>query len=60
MSPKGVLEAFKGWMKSVGIQYSDAIELVDAAQGCSGLALGVRVRRWCCRSIPLLCPSSVV
>ncbi|EFN55406.1 hypothetical protein CHLNCDRAFT_134525 [Chlorella variabilis] len=45
MSPR-VLREFQAWMESVGIEpNSDAIELVDAAQGCSGLALGVRAVR---------------
>lgn len=40
----GVLPAFEAWMREQGIEWSDAISLVAAAEGCSGLALGVRVR----------------
>lgn len=39
-----VLQGFLGWMSSQGIEHSDAITLVAAAAGCSGLALGVQVR----------------
>lgn len=39
-----VLETFEAWMDAQGIQRSDAIKLVAAAAGCSGLALGVQVR----------------
>ncbi len=39
-----VLEGFEAWMAAQGIEHSEAIELVAAAQGCSGLALGVQVR----------------
>ncbi len=40
-----VLPAFEAWMAAQGIEYSPAIKLVAAAAGCSGLALGVQVRR---------------
>ena len=40
-----VLPAFEAWMDAQGIERSPAIQLVAAAAGCSGLALGVQVRR---------------
>ncbi|KAL4858939.1 N-lysine methyltransferase setd6 [Chlorella vulgaris] len=44
--PPQVLTAFQAWMESVGIEHNrNAIRLVDAAAGCSGLALGVQAVR---------------
>ncbi|PRW44560.1 ribosomal lysine N-methyltransferase 3 [Chlorella sorokiniana] len=40
-----VLEQFQEWMSAQGIEHSDAITLVAAAAGCSGLALGVQATR---------------
>lgn len=43
---QAVLPAFEAWMRRAGITWSqDAIELVEAQQGCAGLALAVRARQ---------------
>ena len=42
---EGVLPDFEAWLAAAGVETATAIQLVNDAAGCSGLALGVQATK---------------